>query len=129
MCGFHSPFVVALAGATALLGACGKNGGARVPTSGPAQSGDLPPDSEAIYERSSKNCRSMPTSRAPQTGDARAWAPLITRCADSLPVHTFNGYKSMPPTRIQQPGNWGGQRALAIFRLTCHCLRCQEAQE
>ena len=37
MCGFHSPFVVALAalGATALLSACGKNGGAGVPISGP----------------------------------------------------------------------------------------------
>jgi cytochrome c5 len=99
MCVFHSPFVVALAalGATAMLGACGKNGGAGVPTSGPAQSGGLPPDLEAIYERSCKNCHSMPASGAPQTGDARAWAPRITQCADSLLVHTFNGYKSMPP--------------------------------
>jgi cytochrome c5 len=99
MCKFRSPFVPALAalGATALLGACGKNGGVGVPTSGPAQSGEVSPDLKAIYERSCKNCHSMPASGAPQTGDVRAWAPRITQGADVLLDHTFNGYKSMPP--------------------------------
>ena len=99
MCMFRSSFVPALAafGATALLGACGKSGGAGVPTSGPAQSNKLSPDLKAIYERSCKNCHSVPASDAPQTADARAWAPRITQGADALLVHTFNGYKRMPP--------------------------------
>src|SRR5579864_2417254 len=95
---FHSSFVPTLAvlGATALLGACGKSGGVGAPTSGPAQSNELTPGLKTIYERSCKNCHSMPSSGAPQTGDAQAWTPRITQGADVLLDHTFNGYKSMP---------------------------------
>jgi cytochrome c5 len=96
---FHSPFIPALAalGATALLGACGNSGGASVSASGFAQSRNLSTDLAAIYDRSCKNCHSVPTSGAPQAGDPRGWAPRITQGTDSLLVHTFNGYKSMPP--------------------------------
>lgn len=96
---FHSRFVPALTalGATALLGACDKSGGAGVPTSSPTNSSELAPDLKAIYDRSCKNCHSIPASGAPQTGDWRAWAPRVTQGADALLDHTFNGYKRMPP--------------------------------
>ncbi len=96
---FHPPFILALAAlsATALLGACGKSGGASVSASGSAQASNLSSGLAAIYNRSCKNCHSIPTSGAPQTGDTRGWAPRITQGTDSLLVHTFNGYKSMPP--------------------------------
>jgi cytochrome c5 len=96
---FRSAFVPALAalGATALLGACDKNGGAGVPTSGSPHLSRLSPDLKAIYERSCRNCHSIPASGAPQTGDSRAWAPRVTQGVDFLLDHTFNGYKRMPP--------------------------------
>lgn len=90
------PVSVAL-GATALLAACEQNAGADTQLPGSAQSRVLSPALMAIYERSCKNCHSVPPSGAPQTNDARAWAPRVTQGAELLLDHTFNGYKGMPP--------------------------------
>jgi cytochrome c5 len=96
---FRSVFFLALAAlsAAALLSACGKNDGAGTPASGAAQSNTLSPELSAIYDRSCKNCHSVPASGAPQAGDVQAWTPRVAQGGDFLLDHTFNGYKSMPP--------------------------------
>ena len=57
----------------------------------------LPPDLQAVYDRSCKTCHSIPATGAPQSGDRTAWAPRAAQGADVLLDHTINGYKAMPP--------------------------------
>ena len=38
----------------------------------------LPPDLQAVYDRSCKSCHSIPATGAPQSGDVAAWAPRET---------------------------------------------------
>ena len=57
----------------------------------------LPPDLQAVYDRSCKSCHSIPATGAPQSGDTTAWAPRAAQGVDVLLDHTINGYKAMPP--------------------------------
>lgn len=96
------------AGTTVLvlaLAACGADGdraapaAAETPAATPAQpaTAALAPDLQAVYDRSCKNCHSLPATGAPQTGDAAAWAPRVAKGQEVLLDHTLNGFQAMPP--------------------------------
>jgi len=61
------------------------------------QAAALSSDLQAVYDRSCKNCHSVPGSGAPQVGDAMAWAPRKAQGTDLLLEHTVNGFNAMPP--------------------------------
>lgn len=55
------------------------------------------PKIAALYAQTCEACHSHPGSGAPQTGDARAWAPRMAQGMDVLLDHTLGGYQGMPP--------------------------------
>jgi len=84
-----APLAVAL-----LLSACGQKGPA-APAA--ATAAVATPAIQKIYDATCRSCHAVPASGAPQTGDARAWAPRLAQGADTLLDHAINGYKGMPP--------------------------------
>lgn len=55
------------------------------------------PAIQKLYDGSCRTCHSVPASGAPQTGDAKAWAPRLRQGEDTLLDHAINGYGRMPP--------------------------------
>jgi cytochrome c5 len=102
--------------ATALtVSACGKQAGSccderaatptgqaalapsRAPAPVLAAAPPLPPELQAVYDRSCKQCHTNPTTGAPQVGDKTAWAERVKQGRETLLDHAVNGYKGMPP--------------------------------
>jgi len=50
-----------------------------------------------LYAQTCKTCHTNPGSGAPQTGDAKAWAPRLQQDMPTLLQHAISGYKGMPP--------------------------------
>lgn len=78
--------------ASLTLAACSRS---EPPAAAPAVA--AAPATLKIYEQTCRNCHSNPASGAPQTGDAKAWAPRLAQGRETLLDHSINGYKGMPP--------------------------------
>lgn len=86
----------------ALLAGCGsaKTPANAEPATAPAATAAtpaLPPELQKLYDGSCHGCHGVPASGAPQTGDAKAWAPRLAQGRDVLLSHVLNGYQRMPP--------------------------------
>jgi cytochrome c5 len=81
------------------LAACGQQQAGSPSTSGAPTAATVAasPAVQKLYDTSCKSCHAVPASGAPQTGDAKAWAPRVAQGLDTLLDHAINGYKGMPP--------------------------------
>ncbi len=84
--------------ATIALIACGE----KTSPPAPAATGSVaaaPADAKLakLYDQTCKSCHSSPGNGVPQTGDVKAWQPLLAQGMPALLDHTINGYKGMPP--------------------------------
>jgi len=95
--------LLALFALSGFLGACSReppSGSAPGDTASHVSAHDLSPADPKLarlYAQTCKTCHTNPSSGAPQTGDANAWAPRLPQGMPALVQHAISGYKAMPP--------------------------------
>ncbi len=72
----------------------------------------------ALYTASCKACHTVPASRAPMTGSARAWGVRMNKGMDRLLENTISGYKGMPPMGLCSDCSEADLRDLISFMAT-----------
>ena len=73
------------------------------PKSGETSSNDFPieavtlsPELQSIYQRTCKNCHTIPGTQSPQTGDKLAWKEVLSKGIDKTMDNAMLGFKGMP---------------------------------
>ena len=90
--------VLAVVVLSALLVACSRQSSSTPGDTGSARNlSPADPKLARLYAQTCKTCHTNPASGAPQTGDAKAWAPRLQQDMPTLLQHAISGYKGMPP--------------------------------
>ena len=72
----------------------------------------------ALYQRSCYACHVNAGSRAPLTGDAKAWQPKLEKGMETLLTHVIDGFGGMPPLGMCMDCNAEDFEALIHFMAT-----------
>lgn len=111
-----NPFIAPALAALCLAG-CGAGSSSLTPAQSRALT-PADPDLAALYTASCKACHTVPASRAPMTGSARAWGVRMNKGMDRLLENTISGYKGMPPMGLCSDCSESDLRDLISFMAT-----------
>lgn len=80
----------------------------------------------ALYQRSCYACHVNAGSRAPLTGDAKAWEPRLAQGMDQLLTHVIEGFGGMPPLGLCMDCSAEDFQALIEFMATAPAAKADQ---